>query len=117
MKTANNEQKRLIEKIKKLLALSESSNENEALLAATKAKEMLDDLYKFIEKSDHPWQVNYLRTVGRKIEKKKEGKGIWDSSPVVCGEYVNGVIGKNMHRLIHPTAASRSGLLKACLPS
>jgi hypothetical protein len=42
MKSSNNEQKRLSEKIKKLLALSESSNENEALLAAAKAKEMLE---------------------------------------------------------------------------
>jgi len=42
MNHSKTEHKNLLEKIRKLLALSESSNENEALLAAAKAKEMLE---------------------------------------------------------------------------
>lgn len=42
MNHSNHEHKKLLERIRKLLALSESPNENEALLAAAKAKDMLE---------------------------------------------------------------------------
>ena len=41
-----------------------------------------------------------LDHIKRKIE---DGKGFWDSSPFFVGQYVNAIIGKNMHVLVHPT--------------
>jgi len=35
--------------------------------------------------------------------KVADGKGFWDSSPFFVGQYVNAIIGKNMHVLVHPT--------------
>lgn len=43
---------------------------------------------------------NKLEHIKRKIS---DGKGFWDSSPFFVDKYVNAIIGKNMHVIVHPT--------------
>ena len=50
---------------------------------------------------------NYEGEERKKLEhiqsKLAQGLGFWDSSPFFVNEYVNAIIGKNMHSIVHPT--------------
>ena len=44
-----------------------------------------------------------LSTSDHAIKKYADGKGVWDGSVHVFGEYMNAVIGRNMVDTIHPS--------------
>lgn len=66
-------------------------------------KGWVDDAIDWMDKN-YPDYKGEERTKLDHIKKKlADSKGYWDSSPFFVHDYVNAIIGKNMHVLVHPT--------------
>lgn len=64
---------------------------------------LVDDAIKWLDER-YPNYEGEERLKLEHIRKKVErGLGFWDSSPFFVNDYVNAIIGKNMHVIVHPT--------------
>ena len=66
-------------------------------------KGWIDDAIKWMDKNYPGYQGEERTKLDHIKEKIAQGKGYWDSSPFFVNDYVNAIIGKNMHVLVHPT--------------
>lgn len=63
----------------------------------------IDDAIKWMDERYPGWTGEERTKLDHIKRKLADGKGYWDSSPFFVHDYVNAIIGKNMHVLVHPT--------------
>lgn len=74
-----------------------------ALYHYISSKGWIDDAAKWMDER-YPDYKGEERTKLEHIKRKlADDKGFWDSSPFFVDKYVNAIIGKNMHTIVHPT--------------
>jgi len=66
-------------------------------------KGWIDDAMKWMDERYPGYEGEERSKLDHIKRKLAEGKGYWDSSPFFVSDYVNAIIGKNMHVLVHPT--------------
>ena len=62
----------------------------------------IDDAIKWMDDKYPGWTGEERTKLDHIKRKLADGKGYWDSSPFFVHDYVNAIIGKNMHVLVHP---------------
>ena len=64
---------------------------------------LVDDAIKWMDEKYPNYEGEERTKLDHIKNKLAQGKGYWDSSPFFVSTYVNAIIGKNMHVLVHPT--------------
>lgn len=64
---------------------------------------LLDEAIEWLDTKYPNYEGEERKKLDHIKNKISQGKGFWDSSPFFVDKFVNAIIGKNMHCIVHPT--------------